>query len=112
MESPEAQQAELKRKVATATGPYTEAVATAGPARRSKYWLSGDADPVLPARVLGVLTIKGELPLKFNFVKHADDDSIEITFEVITTDALPAELLLSRILNLPTIREACLLPQV
>lgn len=112
MTSQEPRQAALEREAAAAKGPYGDAVVEEGDPSRLRFLLTGDTDPQLPARVLALLTVRAELPLQFSFSRRDADDSVELRFELLANEVAIPELLLDRLLKLPTVREARLLPTV
>ena len=110
MTSQEPRQAALEREAAAAKGPYGDAAVEAGDPSRLRFLLTGDTDPQLPARVLALLTVRAELPLQFSFSRRDADDSVELRFELLANEVAIPELLLDRLLKLPTVRDARLLP--
>ncbi len=111
MTSQEPRQAALEREAAAAKGPYGDAPAEIGNPDRLRFLLTGDTDPQLPARVLALLTVRAELPLQFSFTRRDTDDSVELRFDLLANEVALPELLLDRLLKLPTVREARLLPR-
>lgn len=108
--SSDPRQRALERETATARGPYADAPPATENPERLRFRMSGEADPQLPARVLALLTVKGELPLQFGFSWREQDDSMELRFELQADTVRYPEQLLDRLLKLPTVREASLLP--
>ena len=100
----------LERETAIARGPYDDAPTAIENPARLRFRMTAEADPQLPARVLALLTVKGELPLRFGFNWRDQDDSIELRFELQADTVRYPEQLLDRLLKLPTVREATLLP--
>ena len=100
----------LEREAATARGPYGVAPAETEDTSRLRFRMTGEADPQLPARVLALLTVKGELPLQFGFAWRDQDEGIELHFELQAHAVTYPEQLLDRLLKLPTVRDACVLP--
>ena len=102
------QQQALVQQAATARGPYGDTVLAQVDRSRLRFHVSADADPQLPARVLALLTVRGELPLRFDFDCSGGD--IALRFELRADMVLYPEQLLDRLLRLPTVREARVLP--
>jgi hypothetical protein len=110
LQSADPQQQALERETAAARGPYDDASAAEENLARLRFRMTGEADPQLPARVLALLTVKGELPLQFVFNWRQQDEGIELRFELQADTVMYPEQLLDRLLKLPTVREASLLP--
>lgn len=72
--------------------------------------MTAEADPQLPARVLALLTVRGELPLQFAFAWRSRDESVELRFELQADTVMYPEQLLDRLLKIPSVRDASLLP--
>lgn len=100
----------LERETAVARGPYADYTTAPTDRSRLRFLMIGESDPQLPARVLALLTIKGEIPLQFGFVWREQDEVMELRFELQADTVMYPELLLDRLLKLPTAREARLLP--
>lgn len=100
----------LEREAAAAKGPYGDLPPALADPGLLRFRLSGDADPQLPARILALLSVRAELPLQFGFTRLAADEGIELRFDLLTQEVVLPELLLERLLKLPSVREAALLP--
>lgn len=105
------QRSALEQVAASAKGPYGDATMAPEDHTRLRYRLVAEADPQLPARVLAMLTVRNELPLQFAFTRRDEDESLELRFELQAHTVMYPELLLDRLLKIPTVREACLLPR-
>lgn len=98
----------LVRQAASARGPYGDAAPARTDPTCLRFRVSADADPQLPARVLGLLTVRAELPVQFGF-ECIDSEQIELHFELRADMVLYPEQLLDRLLRIPTVRQAQLL---
>lgn len=106
MTTSESQQREFIREAASAKGPYGDVQ----PAQSEHFLLrvkvTGEADPNLPSRVLDILTIRGNLPLKFTFVRDVPSGIATIQIEVLVDEVPLSKQLLERILKIPTVISA------
>ena len=108
--SPDTRQRAFEREAASARGPYGDLPAVPENLERLRIRLTGEADPQLPARVLALLTVKGEMPLQFGFSLRGEEDGIELRFELRADTVMYPEQLIDRLLRLPTVRDISLLP--
>jgi hypothetical protein len=99
----------LVQQAASARGPYGDVAPVQVDHTRLRFCVSADADPQLPARVLALLTVRAELPLQFGF-DCVDGERLDLRFELRADMVLYPEQLLDRLLRLPTVREARVLP--
>lgn len=100
----------FEQEAASARGPYGDLPVAPENLARLRIRLTGEADPQLPARVLALLTVKGELPLQFGFSLRGEDEGIELRFELQADTVMYPEQLIDRLLRLPTVRDISLLP--
>lgn len=101
----------LEQVAASAKGPYGDAAVMPEDHSRLRFRLVAEADPQLPARVLALLTVRGELPLQFAFARRDADESVELRFDLQADAVMYPEQLLDRLMKIPTVRDACLLPR-
>lgn len=106
----DARQQALKQQAASARGPYGDLAEAPEDDTRLRFRMTAEADPQLPARVLALLTVRGELPLQFAFAWHSRDESVELRFELQADTVMYPEQLLDRLLKIPSVRDASLLP--
>lgn len=102
-------QQKLVQQAAMAKGPYADASVMPEDHSRLRIRVLGECDPQLPTRILGLLTVRGNLPLQFVFTRRDGGETVELSFELLTHEVPLSEQLLDRLLKLPTVIEASLL---
>ena len=68
---------------------------------RSHLLLRAEPDPQLPARVLGVLTVRNELPTRFGFACKGDE--VELEIELPLRDPGATRFLADRLRRIPSV---------
>ena len=106
MTTPESQQRQFVRKAASAKGPYGDVQPAESAHSLLRVAVTGDADPNLPSRILDILTIRGDLPLKFGFSRDVASGIVIFQIEVLADEVPLAMQLVDRILKIPTVISA------
>lgn len=106
MTKPDLQQKKYIQKAASAKGPYGDTPPLPPNPTLIRINITGDTDPNLPSRILDILTVGGDLPLKFSFCRDEKLETVEVQFELHADEVPFSELLISRILKIPTVISA------
>lgn len=109
MTTPESQQREFIREAASAKGPYGDAQPLETEHSLLGVRVTGEADPNLPSRILDVLTIRGDLPLRFDLARDVQTGMVTVRFAVLADEVPFPQQMVDRILKIPSVVSANLM---
>jgi len=86
--------------------PFTAANSVMNPDQkcRCRLTVEGESDPTLPARILALLTVRGELPDWFS-VQKISDDALTILIDLIDPGEHALNILVEKVRNIPSVND-------